>query len=138
MFQNINENIAIGSIIDTDKLKEIKSTGYDTLIDLCSIPEGNKLDHNSMEDLGFQYINIPISPQTLNQETLKAFKKAVNDSPSKVYVRCASALRAGVFTLLTIADQEGWTEEKWLEEFNKLGLPEKQIILDFAHSCFVN
>ena len=60
----------------------------------------------------------------------------LDNLPQPSYIRCASGLRAGVFTLLTLANKENWTEEKYLEEFAKLDLPKKQIIMDFAHNYF--
>ncbi|MGY6528371.1 MAG: hypothetical protein ACXITR_00435 [Cyanobacterium sp.] len=136
MFHKINENLAIGSIAETEQLKEVKQQGYNTVIDLCSFGEGNQLDSQTITDIGFNHENISVSPPTLNQETLNFFIEKLDSLPQPTYIRCASGLRAGVFTLLALANKENWTEEKYLEEFEKLDLPKKQIIMDFAHNYF--
>jgi uncharacterized protein (TIGR01244 family) len=137
MFKNITENLAVGSITDVETLIEIQEKGYKTLIDLCPLAEGNKLDEATMKNLGFDYVSIPVSMQTLNQQTLNSFTTAVKESSQPIYTRCASGLRASVFTLITLAMQEHWTEEKYQTEFNTLGLQHKPHcpLADFAHTC---
>lgn len=125
MLKKIREHLAVGAIADLDKLQEIYQQGYHTIIDLCTEKEGNLLDEKVMTDLGFSYLNIPVSPQNLNMDTLKRIKEAIESAPQYVYVRCASGLRAGVMTLLTIAEEENWTQEQYQAEFNKLGLQHK-------------
>jgi len=136
MFNKITENLAVGSMAETAQLKEIKQQGYNTVIDLCSSGEENQLDSQIVTDIGFHHVNIPVSPETLNQDTLNLFIKELDSLPQPSYIRCASGLRAGVFTLLALANKENWTEEKYLEEFDKLDLPKKQIMMDFAHNYF--
>lgn len=138
MLKNITEHLAVGSIVDKEKLKEIHQQGYHTILDLCTEKEGNLLDENAMTDLGFKYLNIPVSPQNINIDTLNSIKEAINVSPQYVYIRCASGLRAGVMTLLTVADEQNWTQEQYQEEFNKLGLQHKPncLLKDFAQDYF--
>ncbi|MGI0481059.1 beta-lactamase hydrolase domain-containing protein [Geminocystis sp. CENA526] len=138
MLKNIREHLAIGSIVDTDKLQEIHQQGYHTIIDLCTEREGNLLDEKAMTDLGFKYLNIPVSPQNINMDTLNNIKEAINCAPQYVYIRCASGLRAGVMTLLTIADEENWTQEQYQAEFAKLELQHKENcpLKDFTENYF--
>jgi len=136
MFNKISENFAVGSIAKMSQLKEIKQQGYNTVIDLCSSGEENQLDSQTVSDIGFHHINIPVSSETLNQDTLNFFIEKLDSLPQPSYIRCASGLRAGIFTLLALANKENWTEEKYLEEFEKLDLPKKQIFMDFAHNYF--
>lgn len=138
MLKNITEHLAVGSIVDKEKLKEIHQQGYHTILDLCTEKEGNLLDENAMTDLGFKYLNIPVSPQNINIDTLNSIKEAINTSTQDVYIRCASGLRAGVMTLLTVADEQNWTQEQYQEEFNKLGLQQKPncLLKDFAQDYF--
>ncbi len=138
MFKVINAAIAIGSDSQTEALKDITQKGYKTVIDLCTAAEGNQLDASEVKSLALEYLSVPISPKNLNRETLEAFKQAIDTSPQPIYVRCASALRAGVFSLLIIAEQEGWTEAQYLERFQSLGIDQKPgcPLGNFAHDCF--
>lgn len=146
MIKNIREGIAIGAspkgnlenIKVEENLKEIYQQGFRTIIDLCTEKEDSLLDEKSVTDLGFKYINIPVSAQNLNLDTLNHFQEVLEKASPPVYVCCASGLRAGVMTLLTIAPEENWTFTKYQEELNKLGLQHKPNcpLKDFAQDYF--
>ncbi|OIP71589.1 MAG: hypothetical protein AUK48_12320 [Oscillatoriales cyanobacterium CG2_30_44_21] len=138
MFQTITPNLAIGSISQPEDLQGVAEQGYKTIIDLCTSAECNQLDATMVQGLALKYVNVPISPKNLNLETLDTFKKALESSPQPTYVRCASALRAGVFSLLVLASEEGWTEAQYLENFQSLGINQKSDcpLSAFAHSYF--
>lgn len=138
MFKAISPNLAVGSLSEHESLQEIAQKGYKTVIDLCTAAECNQLDESMVQGLNLAHVSVPISPKNLNLETLAAFKQAVETSPQPIYVRCASALRAGVFSLLVLADAEGWTEAQYLEQFRSLGINQKPDcpLGAFAHSYF--
>lgn len=140
MFQKVTESLAIGNLITSEELQEIAQQGYSTLIDLCTPIESQQMKVEDVKKLGFNYINIPVSPQNLNSELLQMFSKTVNTASQPVYIRCASGLRAGVFTLLTLADQQNWTEKEYLEHHQKLGLQHKPNcpIKVFSEECFAD
>jgi uncharacterized protein (TIGR01244 family) len=138
MFQSISSTLAVGSVSEANALQEIAQTGYKTVIDLCSTAEGNQLDASKVQALGLEYVSVPVSPKNLTVETLEAFQNAVNTASQPIYTRCASGLRASVFSLLALAAQEGWTEAQYLEQFKTLGLEQKPncTLANFAHTYF--
>jgi len=125
MFQSVTESLAIGNLSSPEELQAIAQQGYSTVIDLCTPTEGKQLNAEEVQKLGFNYISIPVSPQNLNSEVLKTFSETVNTASQPIYIRCASGLRAGVFTLLILADQQNWTEEEYLKRHQELGLEHK-------------
>lgn len=125
MFKSVTESLAVGNVISAEELKKIADEGYQTIIDLCLPSEGNPMNMELVKELGFQYINIPVDRQNLSSEVLKSFIEAVNSAPKPIYTRCASGLRAGVMTLLTLANQEGWTEQEYIERRQALGIEHK-------------
>jgi uncharacterized protein (TIGR01244 family) len=134
MFQSVTESLAIGNLSSPEELQEISQQGYSTVIDLCTPTEGIQLNAEEVQKLGLNYISIPVSPQNLNSEVLQTFSETVHTASQPVYIRCASGLRAGVFTLLTLADQQNWTEQEYLERHQKLGLEHKPSCLLKAFS----
>lgn len=138
MFKSITNTLAIGSVAETEGLEEIAQKGYKSVIDLCPAAEGNQLNASIVKELALEYVSVPISAKNLTMETLEAFKQAVQASPQPIYTRCASGLRAGVFTLLVLAEQEGWTEAQYLEQFQTLGIDQKPNcpLGSFAHTYF--
>ncbi|MGA9378892.1 MAG: sulfur transferase domain-containing protein [Phormidium sp.] len=122
MFQSVTESLAIGNLISPEELSEIAQKGYRTIIDLCMPSEEKQLNVEDAEKLGFKLIKLPIDRQNLNPEILPTFMQAVNSAPQPIYTRCASGLRAGVMSLLTLSIQENWTEQQYLEKREALGL----------------
>ncbi|WP_199247948.1 beta-lactamase hydrolase domain-containing protein [[Phormidium] sp. ETS-05] len=122
MFQTVTESLAIGNVVSPAELREIAQKGYRTIVDLCTPAEGNQLNAEEMKQLGFEYISVPVDRQNLKPETLQSFIAAINSASEPVYTRCASGLRAGVMTLLSLADREGWTEQQYLERRQALGI----------------
>jgi uncharacterized protein (TIGR01244 family) len=138
MFKAITNTLAIGSIAESEALQEIAQKGYKTVIDLCPAAEENQLDASMVKEQALEYVSVPVSAKNLTVETLEAFKQAVKASPQPIYTRCASGLRAGVFTLLVLTEQEGWTEAQYLEQFQTLGIDQKPNcpLGSFAHTYF--
>lgn len=122
MFQNVTESLAIGNIISPEELRDIAQKGYRTIIDLCTVAEANPMNVEAAQNLGFEYIHLPVDRNNLKPETLQGFIQTVDASSQPIYTRCASGLRAGVMTLLTLANREGWTEQEYLERHQALGL----------------
>ena len=50
MFHPLNERFAIGSVADSESLKQIAESGYRTVIDLCTPVEGNQLNPEENEE----------------------------------------------------------------------------------------
>lgn len=125
MFQTVTSSLAIGNLSSPEELQEIAEQGYSTIIDLCTPQEGKKMQAEEVEKLGFNYISIPVSPPNLNADVLQSFNQALNTASQPIYVRCASGLRAGVLTLLTLASEYNWTEEDYLKRHQELGLEHK-------------
>ena len=140
MFQRVTESLAIGNITSSEELREIAQQGYRTIIDLCTAAEGNQLNPEEVKQWGFDYIRVPVDRQNLKLETLQEFMQAVDSTNTPIYTRCASGLRAGVMTLLTLANREKWTQPRYLERRQALGLEHKPNcpLEEFAHEYFVN
>lgn len=125
MFQTVNDSFVIGSVAEAQDLREVAAKGYHSVIDLCPAAEGNRLDGSMVEELGLAYASVPISMKNLTVDTLETFKQTLQNSPQPAYIRCASGLRASVFTLLAIADREGWNQEQYSQHFQALGIETK-------------
>ncbi|MBE9224351.1 hypothetical protein IQ264_02540 [Phormidium sp. LEGE 05292] len=138
MFQRVTESLAIGNNIAPEELSEIAQKGYRTIIDLCMASEEKQLNVEKVEKLGFNLIKLPVDRQNLNPDILPAFMQAVSSAPQPIYTRCASGLRAGVMTLLTLAIQESWTEQQYLEKREALGLKHQPNcpLAEFAQGYF--
>lgn len=122
MFQSVTEYLAIGNLVSPEELREVYHKGYRTIVDLCTAAEGNQLNAEEVRQMGFDYISVPVDRQNLKPETLQEFIQAVDCANKPIYTRCVSGLRAGVMTLLTLAGEQGWTEQQYLDHRQALGL----------------
>ncbi len=121
MQQDITPQISIGTAQTAAELAEVAALGFKSLIDLCGAAEPKKVAAAALPE-ALQYQSLPVSPQTLQPELLTDFAAALETLPTPVYVRCASGLRAGVLTLLTLAKREQWSLETYIEARDRLGL----------------
>lgn len=135
MFQSVTESLAIGNVVSPEELKEVRQKGYSTIVDLCTTVEGKQLDAEAVRQLGFNYISVPVDRQNLKPETLQEFMQAVDSTNQPIYIRCVSGLRAGVMTLLTLADRENWTQQQYLERHQALGIKHKPDCPLEAYAC---
>lgn len=140
MFQNVTESLAIGNLTSQEDLTELYQKGYRTVIDLCTPAEPNQLNEDEVKNIGFNYIRIPVNRQDLKQETIQEFIQTVNNTHEPVYTRCASGFRAGVLTLLTLAQREGFTEEEYSKRLQALKLEHKPDcpLKAWVHEYFVS
>ncbi len=122
MFHPLNERFAIGSVADSESLKQIAESGYCTVIDLCTPVEGNQLNPDSVERLGLTYVGLPVSLKQLSEDTVKAYTQTWESAQTPIYTRCASGKRAGLITFLALATQENWTEAQLFERIKASGL----------------
>jgi protein tyrosine phosphatase (PTP) superfamily phosphohydrolase (DUF442 family) len=122
MFQNVTESLAIGNVVSPEGLSTLSQQGYQTILDLCTEAENNQLNGEVVEKLGLNLVPFPVNRHQLTPELLQAFIQILDIAPQPIYVRCASGLRAGVMTLLTLATRENWTEQQYLEKRQALGL----------------
>jgi len=130
--------MAIGSDRGEATLQRLIATGYRTILDLGTPPEGQSWAAAAVAEAGLTYHNLPVSGQNLSAETLTAFQQAYAQSPQPTYVYCPSGLRAAVFGLLLLAQAETWTEAEYLAKFQELGLVQKPDcpLGAFAHAWF--
>lgn len=122
MFQNVTESLAIGNVVSLEELSSIAQKGYQTVLDLCTEAENNQLNVEVVGKFGLNLVPFPVNRHQLTPELLQAFIQILDIAPQPIYIRCASGLRAGVMTLLTLATRENWTEQQYLEKRQALGL----------------
>jgi protein tyrosine phosphatase (PTP) superfamily phosphohydrolase (DUF442 family) len=138
MFQNVTEYLAIGNLVSPEELREISQKGYKTIIDLCTAQEANQLNAEEVKRLGFHLISLPVDKENLTPEILPTFMQVVNSAPQPIYTRCASGLRAGVMSLLTLTVLENWTKQQYLQRREALGIKHQPncLLAKFAEDYF--
>jgi len=70
-----------------------------------------------------RYINIPVVTKEPKPEQAEEFIKAAKDPANQpMLIHCGSANRVGAFMMIYRVVDQGWPEDKALEEATKIGL----------------
>jgi protein tyrosine/serine phosphatase len=76
-----------------------------------------------VEKTGLRYFNIPVVSSAPRAEQADEFIRLVKEqSNHPVLINCASANRVGAFMMIYRVLEQGWSQEKALEEALKIGL----------------
>ena len=118
----LSPEFTIAGQITPEQLQAAKSKGYQAVINLRVPGEEGFLDteQSEAEKAGLNYVNIPVSPQELNQVADQVLSQ-LDHLPKPVLVHCGSALRAGVMVLAYLGTRQGKSPEEVLEEGRQAG-----------------
>jgi uncharacterized protein (TIGR01244 family) len=106
-----------------DQLQLLAEDGYHTIIDLRPADEPHGFDEPAAAaDNGLAYVNIPVTPATLDQVTIDRFLSAMRGARRPVIVHCSTASRVGAlfYAWLTLEKKE--PPEKALAKARTIGL----------------
>lgn len=113
--RKITPKIFIGGQPNEADLDRLKEEGFRTIINLRTTDEEGYFadEEHAIENRGLNYVEIPTSPELLDDLAIHRFFNALNsDDASPTYVHCAGGGRAGVLTLVFLAVKNGWTLDK--------------------------
>ena len=121
----LNENFAAAGQPSEEAFGKIAENGYRSILSLRTASEGIDLarEREFVEKAGMRFISIPVSPNDLKPSLADEFLAAVKDKANQpMMIHCGSANRVGAFWMIYRVVEEGWSEEKALEEATKVGL----------------
>lgn len=102
-FLKISEKIATAGQPTESQLAAIKQAGYEIVVNLA-LPESPKAlpDENAIvQNLGMQYIHIPVVWENPTLKNIKEFFRAIQaNSNKRVFVHCAANMRVSAFMYL--------------------------------------
>ena len=103
----------------------IAKNGFRTVLNLRAASEGidPARDRAAAEREGMRYLHIPVESRAPRDEQAEEFVRVVRDeSNHPIFVHCATANRVGAFMLIYRVLEDGWGEERALEEATRIGL----------------
>jgi len=125
--------IVVGGQPTPADLLGFRDEGFRTIVSLRTDQETGALEErNEAEAAGLFYVQIPVTPDTLNEERVQSFREAVTDrSLRPMVVHCASGNRVGMmFAILA-----GLDEGKSIDEAEQAGI-EAGLSSDAATKAF--
>lgn len=112
-----------------EQLQLLAEDGYHTIIDLRPAEEPHGFDEPAAaQENGLAYINVPVTPATLDQATIDRFLDAMRGARKPVIVHCSTANRVGAlfYAWLTLEQKE--SPAKALEQAKSIGLHNPELI----------
>lgn len=121
----VDERFATGGQPTETAFAKLKTAGFRSVLNLRTAAEGADLERERQmtEKAGLRYISIPVAGGDPKPEQADQFLAAVKDkSNHPMLIHCGSANRVGGFWMIYRVLDQGWPEDKALEEATKIGL----------------
>ena len=121
----VGPNFTTGGQPSTNAYAKLASNGFRSVLNLRTAQEGVSLEEekNAVEKAGIRYINIPVISSAPTPGQVTEFLTVVkNKSLQPMLIHCASANRVGAFWMIYRVLEQGWPQEKALDEATRIGL----------------
>jgi uncharacterized protein (TIGR01244 family) len=135
----VDERVATGGQPTDAAFAKLAANGYRAVLNLRTASEGIDLKHEqeAIEKAGMRYVSIPVVSSAPKPEQVDEFIKSVKDKDNQpMLIHCGSANRVGAFWMIYRVVEQGWAEDKALEEATKIGLTSPGL-KTFAHEYIV-
>lgn len=112
-----------------EHLKTFVEHGYRTVLDLRAPDEARPYDEpEAVRRLGLEYVSLPVTPDTLTDDTFARFRSLMRDQGKRpIVVHCASGNRVGALLIPYFILDEGRTREQALEAAAEVGLRSREL-----------
>jgi uncharacterized protein (TIGR01244 family) len=121
----LTPNLATGGQPTEKAFIKLAANGFRSVLNLRTAAEGVDLEkeRSLVEHSGMRYIHIPVVGNDPRPEQADEFIRAVKEKTNHpMLIHCGSANRVGAFMMIYRVVDQGWTEEKALEEALKIGM----------------
>ncbi|HVO96398.1 MAG TPA: sulfur transferase domain-containing protein [Terriglobales bacterium] len=121
----LDENFATGAQPKGNAYAKAAANGFRSVLSLRTANEGLDLarERALVEKNKLRFFNIPVVSSAPRAEQADEFLKLTRDQANHpMLVTCASANRVGAFMMILRVVDQGWSEEKALEEATRIGL----------------
>jgi protein tyrosine phosphatase (PTP) superfamily phosphohydrolase (DUF442 family) len=121
----LDDNFATGGQPTEQAFAKVAASGFRSILSLRTSGEGIDLtkERTLVEKTGLRYFIIPVVSSAPRVEQADEFIKLVKEKTNHpMFINCASANRVGAFMMIYRVVEQGWSEEKALDEALKIGL----------------
>jgi protein tyrosine phosphatase (PTP) superfamily phosphohydrolase (DUF442 family) len=121
----LDDSFATGGQPSEKAFAKVAASRFRSVLSLRTADEGIDLkrERSLVEENGLRYFNIPVVSSAPRAEQADEFVKLVSEkSNHPMLINCASANRVGAFMMIYRVLEQGWSEEKALDEALKIGL----------------
>lgn len=122
----LNEQLTIGVQPSEAQLQDLKEQGFQSVVNLRTEgeeeqPLSPQQEGQKAQSLGLEYLNIPVSPKEMQPAQVDEFRRKLGELPSPVFVHCKSGMRAGAFSMMHMAVENGMTGDETIDQAMQMG-----------------
>jgi uncharacterized protein (TIGR01244 family) len=121
----LNEEIATAGQPKDGAFAKLAANGFRSVLNLRTEAEGVDLKHEQelVEKSAMKYFHVPVVGSAPTTESVEAFIQVVKDKANHpMLIHCASANRVGAMWMIYRVLEQGWSEDKALQEATQIGL----------------
>ena len=121
----LDSSFATGGQPTEQAFAKVAASGFHSVLSLRTPGEGIDLarERSQVEKTGMRYFNIPVLSRAPQPEQADEFIRLVKEkSNHPMLINCATANRVGAFMMIYRVLEQGWSEERALDEAMKIGL----------------
>lgn len=109
--QPISDQISVSGQLSPEQIEQLSQQGFRSVMNLRSYQEesADEQDRHRVEATGLFYINLPIKPAELTQETIDEAIQEIGKLPKPLLIYCGSAMRATFISLVYLAENRNLT-----------------------------
>jgi protein tyrosine phosphatase (PTP) superfamily phosphohydrolase (DUF442 family) len=115
----LDNNFATGGQPSEQAFTKVAASGFHSVLSLRAAGEGIDLikERSLVEKAGLRYFNIPVVSSAPRAEQADEFIRLVKEkSNHPMLINCSTANRVGAFMMIYRVLEQGWSEEKALDE----------------------
>lgn len=125
-FLKLSNSIATSGQPTKEQFSTIKDSGYQIVINLALPTSTNALEDEKqvVEDLGIQYVHIPVVWENPTIEDVEEFFNVMTvNNDKKTFVHCAANMRVSAFMYLYRRLHEGMSDEDAKKDLYQIWVP---------------
>lgn len=108
------------------EIEALSEYGFQSLINLRRSDEDEQRlnpeeERLLAEEAGLHYHNLPIDPETLDEETVDRFRRILAETPQPVLVHCRNGMRAGALVMMHIGVENGQRGDEVWQQAEEMG-----------------
>ena len=126
----LNDSLATGGQPSEHAFSKVAASGFRSVLNLRTAAEGVDLEKERalVEESGMRYFHIPVVSSAPRTEQADEFIQVVQEKAHHpMLIHCGTANRVGAFMMIYRVVEQGWSEEKALEEAVRIGLRSEEL-----------
>lgn len=122
----ISDQVTISGQPSSEQLKELAGQGFKSVVNFRTEGEDAQPlspadEGREVEELGMKYLHVPVSMETLSDETVDRFREQFDKLPKPVFAHCKGGTRAGAMVMMHTASEQGMSGDQTLQQAEKMG-----------------